>query len=54
MFNSIEKTWRAVNCDKDNYGVTNITYGLTPAPCKPCPQNMVATTNASYPNSASW
>lgn len=26
--------WRARNCDVDNYGVSNTTYGLTPQPCK--------------------
>lgn len=26
------------------YGVANKTYGLTPAPCKACPQNMITST----------
>jgi hypothetical protein len=31
---SLTQTYRAVNCDRDNYGVTNRTYGWTPTPCK--------------------
>ena len=55
MYNSISKTWRAVNCDSNNYGVTNNTFGLTPTPCKPCPTNMVTSRDpTSYPNSARW
>lgn len=33
-YESLTQTYRAVNCDDDNYGVTNRTYGWTPTPCK--------------------
>lgn len=48
LYASLSKTWRAQNCNKNNYGVSAITYGLTPAPCRDCPLNMVATTQASF------
>jgi len=54
-YEAITKSWRATNCDGNSYGVTNKTYGLTPAPCKACPSNMVASANATaYPRSAAY
>lgn len=54
-FETITSTWRARNCDSSNsYGVSNKTHGLTPAPCKDCPQNMVASRDPSYPTSAKY
>jgi hypothetical protein len=48
-FMTLTNTWRAVNCDNSNYGVANITYGLSPAPCRDCPSGQVATvTDARY------
>jgi hypothetical protein len=35
-FETLTKTWRVKNCDTNNYGVQNITYGLTPSPCRDC------------------
>jgi hypothetical protein len=32
-------------------GTTNITYGLTPAPCRECPANMLAENSDAYPAS---
>lgn len=55
MYNSITTSWRAVSCNNNNYGVANITAGLTPSPCRPCPANMVASRNrALYPTSSKW
>lgn len=48
---AMDNTWRAVNCDKNQYGTPNITYGLTPAPCRECPANMVANSSGAYPAS---
>jgi hypothetical protein len=33
-YTSTTATWRARNCDSNNYGVANITFGLTPSPCR--------------------
>lgn len=33
-YTSTTGTWRARNCDLNTYGVSKITYGLTPAPCR--------------------
>jgi len=55
MYNTLDKSWRTVQCNSNNYGVSNITYGLTPAPCTACPMNMVASKDALlYPNSSMW
>lgn len=53
-YNTLTGTWRAKNCDVDSYGVTNKTYGLSPAACRDCPSGQVATTAPGYPNSASY
>lgn len=38
----LTNSWRAQNCDSESrpntHGVSNATFGLTPAPCTPCPQ----------------
>jgi len=53
-YDTLTKSWRARNC-VDNYGVTNKTYGLTPAPCKACPTNMITSTDATaYSISAAY
>lgn len=51
-YSTLTSSWRVINCNSSSYGVANRTYGLTPAPCKECPQGMVASRNASYLNSA--
>lgn len=54
LYETLTKTWRAQNCIKNNYGLSAITYGLTPAPCKDCPNYMVATTDAAFPSSVKY
>lgn len=55
MFSSLTSSWRARNCVNNEYGVSNTTFGLSPMPCKPCPQNMVTSTDrVNYPNSSSY
>lgn len=51
---TIDKSWRAKNCDSNNYGTANKTYGLTPRPCVACPSDMVANRSTAYPASASF
>lgn len=54
-YSTITGSWRARNCDSDSYGVSNITYGLTPAPCRDCPSGMTAVNNATtFPNSTQY
>lgn len=36
MFQSTTGKWRAINCDDNNYGVTEKTYGLGVQSCKVC------------------
>lgn len=52
-FAKLTGTWRAQNCNNDSYGVPNITYGLTPASCKDCPQGLVARMSRAMPYSSS-
>lgn len=33
-YSTLTQSWRARNCDSNNYGVTNRTYGLTPSACR--------------------
>jgi hypothetical protein len=56
MYMTLDKTWRAVNCDSNStYGVTNTTFGLTPAPCRACPANMVTSKDkVKFPRSSRW
>lgn len=50
-----QRTFRARNCDSNSYGVSKISYGRTPSPCRQCPAGMVASSDkVSYPNSASF
>lgn len=55
-FQSLTKSWRAQNCDSaqrpNTYGVSNTTFGLTPAACTPCPQFMVTSRSSNYSASA--
>jgi hypothetical protein len=53
-FNTLTNTWRAKNCESNSYGMSNKTYGLSPAACRDCPTGQVATTAAGYPTSASF
>lgn len=54
-YSTITGSWRARNCVVDSYGVSNITYGLTPAPCRDCPAGMTAINNSTtYPNSTQY
>jgi hypothetical protein len=39
------KTYRAVNCDRNSYGVNNETAGLNPSPCRSCANGLM--TNAT-------
>lgn len=52
-FATLTGTWRAQNCNNDTYGVANTTFGLTPAPCRACPQGLVARTSSSAPYGSS-
>jgi len=54
FYQTTTKTWRAQDCTYNNYGVANITYGLTPAPCVACPSGMIASSSATYPTSAKF
>jgi hypothetical protein len=54
LYEALTKTWRAQNCIKNNFGLATITYGLTPAPCRDCPNNMVATTDSAFPSSSKY
>lgn len=46
---------RARNCASNQWGVNATTYDLLLSNCRPCPVNMVTSTNATaYPNSASY
>lgn len=51
-FSTASNSYRAVNCDSNNYGVQNITYGLAAFPCRDCPGGMI--TNSSLPNSGAY
>lgn len=54
-YDTLTKSWRARNCVDNSYGVTNKTYGLTPAPCKACPTNMITSKDATaYSVSAAY
>jgi hypothetical protein len=33
-YSTLTQSWRARNCDTNNYGVNNRTYGLTPFACR--------------------
>lgn len=52
LFNAATGAFRAVNCDFNSYGVSNVTYGLAVLPCRDCPAGML--TNASVPSSAAY
>ena len=41
-FSPASNKYTAVNCETNNYGVANTTYGLTPAPCRTCPDGLAA------------
>lgn len=49
-FSAASNTYRAVNCDTNNYGVANITTGLAAYPCRDCPAGMM-TSNSLAPSS---
>jgi hypothetical protein len=54
-YETLSQSWRAKNCNSNTYGVDKVTYGLSTFPCRPCPANMVASTNRTgYPNSWSY
>lgn len=54
-FETLTQSWRARNCSSNSYGVDKIAYGLTSFACRPCPQGMTTSTDATqYPNSAAW
>lgn len=33
---ALNQTWRVRNCTDNMYGVSNITFGLSPSPCRNC------------------
>lgn len=35
-YTALTKSYRVKNCISNSYGVSNITYGLTPSPCRDC------------------
>jgi hypothetical protein len=45
-FSPATSKYTGVKCEKDNYGVTDTTYGLAAYPCRDCPAGMVTTTSA--------
>lgn len=49
-YSAASATYKGVNCDTNNYGVANKTYGLAAFPCRDCPAGMQ--TSTSLPNSA--
>lgn len=53
-FETLTKTYRAKDCDSNSYGVSNVTYGLNPDPCRTCPDGTVASNMAAYSNSAQY
>lgn len=54
-YETLSQSWRAKNCNSNTYGVDKVTYGLSTSSCRPCPANMVASTNRTgYPNSWSY
>jgi hypothetical protein len=48
-FSPATTKYTAVNCESNNYGVANTTYGLAAYPCRDCPGGMQ--TMASAPSS---
>jgi hypothetical protein len=52
LFNAAAGAFRAVNCDSNRYGATNITHGLAALPCRDCPAGTQA--NTSLPRSAAY
>lgn len=36
IYMTLTKSWRLRNCTSNGYGVSNITYGLSPSPCRDC------------------
>lgn len=49
---TLTKSWRAVDCNESRFGVSNITYGLTPAACRDCPSGTL--TSTQIPASAKY
>jgi hypothetical protein len=47
-YNAATQTYRALNCDTNNYGVKSKTYGLSANPCRDCPPSMI-TDNSQAP-----
>lgn len=41
MIASGHNVFSAMDCPANAYGVSSKMYGLTAAPCKPCPRNMI-------------
>lgn len=44
-FSAATGLFMAVNCSSNNYGVSNITYGLAAYPCRDCPAGMQTSTS---------
>jgi len=51
MIASGRNTFTAWDCPENTYGASGKVYGLTAAPCKPCPRNMITAGLARVNNS---
>lgn len=49
-FSAASNAYRGVNCDTNNYGVANTTYGLAAFPCRDCPSGMQTSTDLTNSN----
>lgn len=47
---TLSGTWRAKQCNNNEYGVTNLTYGLSSTACRPCPAGTLASSDAAAYN----
>jgi len=49
-FSAASSSYRAVNCETNQYGVANTTYGLAAFPCRDCPAGMQTSTSLTSSN----
>jgi hypothetical protein len=40
-YTALTRSYRVKNCISNSYGVSNITYGLSPSPCRDCESTCV-------------
>lgn len=50
FYSQASRAFYAQNCDADNYGSPNITYGLSAYPCRDCVGGLVASTSYAKSN----